>query len=139
MVNATVVATWLNVASDKMADNRLKMVMREAAKILLFQKQSLEAVTKANGTLTEKLVEYLKAEGDERLLILPCKLGTTLYRICEEKLGRKAFIREVTFNRTNFARIVLDGEVGKTAFLTREEAEQKLEEINNGKNHNTGI
>ena len=59
-------------------------------------------------------------------VVLPCKLGTTLYRICEEGCGRKPFIREVTFNRTNFARIVLDNEVGRTVFLTREEAEKAL-------------
>ena len=59
-------------------------------------------------------------------VVLPCKLGTTLHRICEEGRGRKPFIREVTFNRTNFARIVLDNEVGRTVFLTREEAEAVL-------------
>lgn len=65
-------------------------------------------------------------------VVLPCKLGTTLYRICEEGRGRKPFIREVTFNRTNFARIVLDNEVGRTVFLTREEAEAALVKMKDG-------
>lgn len=65
-------------------------------------------------------------------VILPCKLGTTLYRICEEHLGRKPFIRVVTFNRTNFTRIVLDNEVGRTVFLTREEAEAQLAKMKEG-------
>lgn len=61
-------------------------------------------------------------------VVLPCSLGTTLYRVCEERLGRKPFIRVVRFDRNNFARIVLDGEIGKTVFLTREEAEAALAE-----------
>lgn len=68
----------------------------------------------------------VNAEPTVDAVVLPCKLGTTLYRICEEGRGRKPFIREVTFSRTNFARIVLDNEVGRTAFLTREEAEAAL-------------
>ena len=65
-------------------------------------------------------------------VVLPCKLGTTLYRVCEEGRGRKPFIRVVAFNRTNFARIVLDNEVGRTVFLTRAEAEAALAKMGGG-------
>lgn len=66
------------------------------------------------------------AEADGRLIILPCKVGDTVYRICHEYKKGNPFIRAVTFNQNNFWRIVFGGEFGKTVFLTREEAKAAL-------------
>ena len=77
-------------------------------------------------------IDRINAQPTVDAVVLPCKLGTTLYRICEEGRGRKPFIRVVTFNRTNFARIVLDNEVGRTVFLTRAEAEAALAKMKGG-------
>ena len=68
----------------------------------------------------------LDAEAEDRLLILPCKIGDTVFRICHEYKKGNPFIRAVTFNKNNFWRIVFGGEFGKTVFLTRPEAEAAL-------------
>lgn len=75
------VVAWLNTAADHMANKQFKMVMREAARIMNFQKQSLEAVTKANGTMAEALSKYMDAEQKKRLYIFPCAPGDKVYTI----------------------------------------------------------
>ena len=74
----------------------------------------------------ERLIEIIRAEFEERLVILPCKVGDTVYRICHEYKQGNPFIRAVEFSQHNFWRIVFGGEFGKTVFLTREEAEAAL-------------
>lgn len=71
-------------------------------------------------------LDALKRAPTVDAIIVPCPYGTLLYRICEEGNERKPFIREVRFNRGNFCRIVFDGEMGRTVFLTREEAEAAI-------------
>lgn len=75
--------------------------------------------------------ELVEIESEGRLLILPCKVGDTVYRICHEYKKGNPFIRAVTFNQNNFWRIVFGGEFGETVFLTREEAEAALREERN--------
>ena len=77
----------------------------------------------------ERLKRYEDAEAEGRLVVLPCKVGDTLYRICHEYKKGNSFIRAVTFNQNNFWRIVFGGEIGKTVFLTREEAEAALKGV----------
>ena len=57
------------------------MVMREAARIMNYQKQALEAVTKANGTMAEALSKYLDAEQKKRLYLFPCAPGQKVFVI----------------------------------------------------------
>lgn len=76
--------------------------------------------------LYERLRDYEDAEAEGRLLILPCTVGDTVYRICHEYKKGNPFIRAVTFNQNNFWRIVFSGEFGKTVFLTPEEAKAAL-------------
>lgn len=70
-----------------------------------------------------------------KILELPCKVGDTVYHILglnEEKI-KKAKVTNLEYNLKYNEWIVffdyLDGVLGKTVFLTREEAEQKLEEL----------
>ena len=70
--------------------------------------------------------EYVKASEEGRLIVLPCKVGDTVYRVCHEYKQGNPFIKAVTFSQHNFWRIVFGGEIGKTVFLTREEAEAAL-------------
>lgn len=74
----------------------------------------------------ERLKHYEDLQEQGRLILLPCKVGDTLYRIQHEYKSGNPFIRAVTFNHNNFWRIVYGGEFGKTVFLTREEAETAL-------------
>ena len=79
----------------------------------------------------EKLAEYETAEEEGRLVVLPCKVGRTVYRILYTlafgEIGDKAekhyFIRE-----TKFEYGMID-DLNETVFLTREEAEKALEEM----------
>lgn len=79
----------------------------------------------------EKLVEYETAEEEGRLVVLPCKVGNTvycvLYTLAFGEIGDKAekhyFIR-----KTSFEYGMID-DLNETVFLTREEAEKALEEI----------
>lgn len=95
----------------------------------------------ASGKTFGWLVELLKADKDGRLLVLPCKVGDMLYEVT----GRKTIsaykvkaIRVELFSLfvewdivEGFVWQYLNGinanEIGKTVFLTREEAESALE------------
>ena len=79
----------------------------------------------------KKLAEYETAEEEGRLVVLPCKVGSTVYRILYTlafgEIGDKAekhyFIRE-----TSFEYGMID-DLNETVFLTREEAEKALKEM----------
>jgi hypothetical protein len=76
----------------------------------------------------EKLATYEDLEEQGLLIKLPCKVGTPVYEICTDAGWHrvdeliKYHIEKVKFN---FEHI---DEIGKTVFLTREEAEKALEE-----------
>lgn len=89
----------------------------------------------------KKLAEYEQLEEQGLLVRLPCKVGDTVYKItrfcsggirdcgysyeCSECPEYKPFIEYIEF------KITILKDIGKTVFLTREEAERKLEEMKN--------
>ena len=77
----------------------------------------------------ERIRELLKADQDGRLVVLPCKVGGTVYRLqyIEQTPGR--FVVGVA--EIKFSLIWLE-EFGKTVFLTREEAKKALEKAKDG-------
>ena len=101
----------------------------------------------------EKLYKYETAEEDGRLMILPCKLGDVVYEIhsrytyctpyrerfdessccgCEEECDshKEYEIIEIKMHvLESIAYHIRLGNFGKTVFLTREEAEDALEEM----------
>lgn len=91
----------------------------------------------------KKLAEYEQLEEQGLLVRLPCKVGDDLYCIVNgevKKLKVHSFgvpdfeITDIEFKYIDGFKIVrFVGEIGKTIFLTREEAEKKLEEMKNGK------
>lgn len=94
-----------------------------------------------NGVDVDRMKELTKADKDGRLVVLPCKVGDRLYEVT----GRKT----ISVYRVKAIRVELLGlfiewdivegfvwqslsginaeEIGKTVFLTREEAEKELE------------
>ena len=90
----------------------------------------------------EELKSYKDLEEHRLLVKLPCKVGDDLYCIVNgevKKLKVHSFgipdfeITDIEFKYVEGFKIVrFVGEVGKTVFLTREEAEKKLEEMKNG-------
>lgn len=93
----------------------------------------------------EKLAEYENAEEEGRLVVLPCKVGDTVWMVHQRLTSTvnnvisKMTVTELRGNRLNPIWFVIDGEygrtsfhpseIGKTVFLTREEAEKALKEM----------
>lgn len=95
----------------------------ETAKVII------ESAFSDDTSKAERIRELLKADKDGRVVVLPCKVGDTVYRLqyVEESPGR--FIVDAV--PIKFALIWLN-EFGKTVFLTREEAEKELEAMKDG-------
>ena len=88
------------------------------------------------GQHIDKLAEYENLEERGRLVILPCKVGDTIYGI------HKAMVCELDTETIGISKMpsgeilyLIDGweldkgDFGKTVFLTKSEAEQKLKEM----------
>ena len=71
----------------------------------------------------KKLQEYEDADEQGLLLRLPCKVGDSIYSVIEDGLT----IIELKFSLDFYVRRKND--IGKTVFLTKAEAEQKLKEM----------
>ena len=78
--------------------------------------------------ILEKLAEYEDLEEQGRLIKLPCKVGTDIYYILGIPNETPCTIDKCTFELSDINKI------GKTLFLTREEAEVKLKELRGGEN-----
>ena len=79
----------------------------------------------------DRLRELVESDRDGRCVVLPCKIGDTLYRIQRFKRGKNwrkeaEYIRTAELNKNNFWRVVFEGELGETVFLTREAADAAL-------------
>ena len=88
-----------------------------------------------------KLKEYEDLEEQGRLLRLPCKVGNTVYSIANDgKIYPVKATREVRIvdgvlhiicESCKYSDLVSYDDIGKTVFLTKAEAEQKLKEMEN--------
>ena len=82
-----------------------------------------------------RLRELAEADKDGRLVVLPCKVGDTVYFALLGKIIEKQVFSIVAFS--NSTRIYCGGtseyfrpeDIGKTFFLTREEAEKALKAV----------
>ena len=91
-----------------------------------------ECLTRTYGPFKQKISKWLRAEQDGRLVVLPCKAGSLIY------VGRRpaiitrffGYVRERYFHAVfcdeNKGIDIPFEELGKTVFLTREEAEAAL-------------
>ena len=77
-----------------------------------------------------RLRELAETDKDGRLVILPCKVGDTVYDVDFGRISSH-FIRKIEWNKQGgFARcafLLPFDDFGKTVFLTKEEAEKALE------------
>lgn len=93
----------------------------------------------------DRLLELAEADKDGRLVVLPCKVGDTVWitgsvrRLYSEKVrtffcGNPSYGRGMADNSVQMIRTtgcdIPIREFGKTVFLTREEAEKALMEAN---------
>lgn len=94
--------------------------------------QDLIGNQKASGAL-DRFRWLAEADKDGRLVVLPCKVGDTVYFALLGRIIEKQVFSIVSFS--NSTRIYCGGtseyfrpeDIGKTFFLTREEAEKALE------------
>lgn len=88
-----------------------------------------------NGIDVDRMKELAEADKDGRLVVLPCKVGDTVYFALLGRIIEKQVFSIVSFS--NSTRIYCDGtseyfrpeDIGKTFFLTREAAEKALAEM----------
>ena len=93
----------------------------------------------------EKLADYEDLEEQGRLVILPCKVGDTLYRLVPNLYREYVEIKIAQFviNKNGIYFITDKGvswsadKIGKTVFLTKFEAEVKLKELRGGENESS--
>lgn len=116
-------------------DTGLEPEQCENAKIII------ESAFSDDASKAERIRELLKADKAGRLVVLPCKVGDRLYEVT----GRKTIsVYKVRAIRVELFGLFIEwdivegfvwqslaginaGEIGKTVFLTREEAEKALE------------
>lgn len=116
----------------------------EALKLSMMGK-AISEITEFDGLPIDRLRELAEADKDGRVVVLPCKVGDTVYMIehifdidngvCDEICARKV----IGHGGNNLNQLWLIGsggicnayifvsEFGKTVFLTREEAERAME------------
>ena len=98
--------------------------------------------------MVNRLAKFEDLEEQGLLARLPCKVGTEVFAIFpRDSHYTKCQIKKIEIRPTIFGKICyfaepvgqrgrcfryFDNEFGKTIFLTREEAEKKLEEMKNG-------
>ena len=95
------------------------------------------------GVAIDKLAHYEDLEEQGLLLITPCKLGDKFYRVnwnneveeykvsCLTQKADGSFKIRVTRLRHGSVHDIIPKEIGETYFLTKEEAEAKLKELEN--------
>lgn len=98
----------------------------EALKLSMMGKATSE-ITEFNGLPIDRLKELAKADKEGRVLILPCKHDSIVWRLQYVDKGDGTF--PIAPVKTRFNLWFLS-EFGKTVFLTREEAEKALEARN---------
>ena len=89
----------------------------------------VKVTSAALGTTPDHLRELAEADKDGRLVVLPCKVGDTVYLIVTKRARTYTpefrFVKKSRLTFLNMERVLQD--FGKEAFLTREEAEKVLE------------
>ncbi len=102
-------------------DTRLEPEAVETVKLALAAKHLVDLET-LNNTPISRLAELAEADKDGRVIILPCKVGDTVYIL------RRAFDGADVVGETELWWDDIP-QLGKTVFLTREEAEKALQEM----------
>lgn len=132
-------AAWSRLAAYE--DTGLEPEAIETVKLALAAKHMVDLET-LNNTPISRLVELAEADKDGRVLILPCKVGDTVWANLDGMRHTRKCVIEFANIGTHFTTIVfstVDGlreqygvnpsSFGKSVFLTREEAEKALAEM----------
>lgn len=128
-------------------DTGLEPEAVETVKLALLGKTVVDIET-FNDTPISRLIELAKADKDGRALILPCKAGDTVWfarsafrtaanpieavALCVANHGGAGLTYTARTANGGLQRKFAPGQIGKTVFLTREEAKRAMEDKKNG-------
>ena len=120
-------------------DTGLEPESVEALKLSMMGKEISE-ITEFDGLPIDRLRELAEADKDGRLVVLPCKPGDGLWTFCSHPVEQVysftvtdiGTLNGRTLLNTSRCGVIDARDVGKTVFLTREEAEKALEAWKNG-------
>lgn len=86
-------------------------------------------------TTPARLRALAEADRDGRCVVLPCKVGDTVYEVAKGlsiyKSGIHSYVNEHVATELNVFEWARQGDLGKTVFLTHAEAEAALGVLNN--------
>lgn len=115
------------------------LAVREHAMEFYFRLKAYEDMVDLetlNNTPISRLAELAEADRDGRVVVKPCKVGDKLYRvfageIFEHRVGSmKYFAIQGKWDIKTYPFLPsVESGIGKTIFLTREEAEKALQEM----------
>nr|DAG67069.1 MAG TPA: hypothetical protein [Caudoviricetes sp.] len=118
--------------SQKQAWERLKQFEDavQTPEKAAWAKKTIEMAFSDDTSEVERLRELYKADKEGRVLILPCKVGDTVYA-ADAAPVIPLRVKELAFylkgeDGGDYERV---SNIGKTVFLTREEAEKALQEM----------
>lgn len=103
-------------------------------------KPKFKPLKMSKAEMAKEIRAWRNAKEQGLLVRLPCKVGTELYQLCEDHIIASIVIkfnvsdgscRIGIIDENGYARSYSEKSIGKTVFLTREEAEKKLEEMKN--------
>ena len=92
-----------------------------------------------NRMTLDKLSTYEDAEEYGLLLWLPCKVGDSVYRFWYVDEKPYKVQKQVIRTLANLVAIMESGELGKSVFLSLEEAENKLKEMESSHAENRSV
>ena len=119
---------------ERLSDNAIEIVNELHTEKLAYESEYVPIIDALN-----RLAEYEDAEEQGLLLRLPCKVGDTIYRcgdpikkIYEWQIAYVEAYEDETVFVDDSDNTFVEADIGKTVFLTREEAEKALEARKNG-------
>ena len=147
--------------TERLADEAITMIERLTAenaalreKVPLTEDTMINLAAQAMGVEADRLRELAEADKDGRCVVLPCKVGDTVYtnnrvlgadnamhdEICTRRIkgyGGNALNKMWLISNGDYCDLsIFPSEFGKTVFLTREEAEKALQEMEGKKDGN---
>ena len=124
---------WICMLQDRLADYEDSGVTPER---VVWMKEVIEIAFDRDKSRVERAHELHVADKEGRVVILPCKRGDGIYT-CSAGRAWRFWVTDVStlngrtvLNVQGFGTIAAD-DIGKTAFLSFEEAERALEERKN--------
>ena len=114
---------WKSGGIDRLAAYEDSGLEPEDLKKAFNETAILKLAAQALSTTPDHLRDLIQAEKDERLVVLPCKVGDTVYQIDAERVYESE-VKWIIFDCDDIA--FDERAIGKSIFLTREDAEAAL-------------